>query len=231
MTSEDDVRRMLADARHRDEMPAEVAARLEAAIAAEADEGTGNHTRAPMPARWRRYAITAGLVAAAAVVVIGVGVPAMNQGQDAASSADTAGAPPDRENALSEEESSGAGATDGDRALSQLNESGSAFDLAPKSDGRLSGGLVPVVRRHQFDADVRRVLTDPVLRRQPSTEARTQRCETPDRPRSNLRVAITYRDRPSVLLAYPRKGDVRRVDVFSCATQQLVRTTTLDLTR
>ena len=88
--AEEQVRRLLADARHDEPMPADVADRLDRVLA----DLQGESRRTPAPidlaARRRRRVARNVLVAAAAVVVVGVGIRRVDLAGDAA----TAAAPP-----------------------------------------------------------------------------------------------------------------------------------------
>jgi len=78
--TEEQVRRLLADARHEEPMPAEVAERLDRVLADL--QGDARRTSAPvdLAARRRRRIARNVLVAAAAVVVVGVGISRVDLG-------------------------------------------------------------------------------------------------------------------------------------------------------
>lgn len=79
--AEDEVRRLLAAARHDEPTPADVVARIDAALAAEAPSAPPAAPVVDLDARRRRRRRT-GLLAAAVVVVAGVGVGAVGIGTD-----------------------------------------------------------------------------------------------------------------------------------------------------
>ena len=120
------VRRLLADARHDEAVPAEVAARLDAAVARLVDERRDSATAeaqhvVDLDARRRRKRWSTALAAAAAVVVVGVAAPnlagSLNAGsadEDASSAGSAAeDSSADREFSGPTEEDGGGGDSDG----------------------------------------------------------------------------------------------------------------------
>jgi hypothetical protein len=107
---EDEIRRLLADARHTEPLPDDVAARLDAVLADLGRDQAVRRTHAPvdLAAARRRRRVRGLLVAAAAIVVVGVAVDRADLGTDqlggGASSADSGS-----------DSGSGGGAADGVR--------------------------------------------------------------------------------------------------------------------
>lgn len=101
---EEQVRRLLADARHTEPLPDDVAARLDQVLAGLADEPVARPTPSvtDLDAARRRRTVRTWLVAAAAVVVAGVGLNqvdwnGMTASDDSSSSASDAGGDAERE--------------------------------------------------------------------------------------------------------------------------------------
>ncbi len=128
------VSRLLADARHTEPLPPEVAARLDRTL-----EGLAQERRTParsvapvvdLAAARRRRRLTTGLVAAAAVVALGVSLPQIDLGggsdSESASSADTSASEPEGGSAgrefASSEADSGGGADAGDATTGEAAE-------------------------------------------------------------------------------------------------------------
>ncbi|MCH1865708.1 hypothetical protein [Nocardioides sp. CFH 31398] len=146
--AEDEVRRLLAAARHDEPVPADVVARIDAALAAESPpggSGTPDVDRVvDLDARRRRRRRT-GLLAAAVVVVAGVGVGAVGIGTDGLPVGGPDGA----------EVADGAGSADG----SAGSDGGSSGPGAPDAEGQEERGPSVMGAR----APLPRVRTGPTL--------------------------------------------------------------------
>jgi hypothetical protein len=224
----DDVRRLLAQARHDEPMPADVAARMEALLTglARTEPLSRDADVVPFGSRHRRRKAAQLLVAAAAVVVGGVGVShlhlssANNSEATAASSNDQLG---DTGNAAAggrSLHSSTPGAAKSTQMLPvpQLN----AHSVKVRN-GRI------VVRPGHFSADVQ--AAQPVLA--PNTDRAAARdfgaagCVAA--PAHSTVVPASYEHAPAALVYRRPEGSTRVVDLFLCGRPTPVRSVTLAL--
>ena len=227
----DAVRRLLADARHTDVTPPEVVARLDdalAALVAERDAGTPASEEAgpvapstPVSIASRRRRVAGiGLLAAAAVVVAGLGLgQVLPRGGDDAGSADsaTAGASRDAsadDSADSEgglERSTEGSAGSGPESLrSYAPQSGEP--TLTSSDPALAGQLVrlrPQGVTFQGDASA---VTSPCLG--PAGDG-------------GRRVSVQLDGAPGVVVFRRPDGGTQRVELYTCAAPDPVRTLTV----
>src|SRR5690349_18717222 len=74
MTDDDQVRRLLAEARHDEPIPDDVAARLDEVLAGLPDDRLVDRPVVDLAARQRRKNVRTWVLAAAAVVVVGIGI-------------------------------------------------------------------------------------------------------------------------------------------------------------
>jgi hypothetical protein len=240
---EEQVRRLLADARHTQPVPDDVAARLDAVLADLRDEDPA----APVPvtvlqqpadlaaARRRRHHVRSWLVAAAAVVVIGIGV---NQVAHLDVSADSGG---------SADTSAGA-AGGGDEPQSGLAGAQEPTDGAQDYDGAFSTAPVrldpdrfgaQVTRLRNADLDLARVngtassLSSSFSADSPLPEALDDvqdaykaTCPTTGWGHGRA-VPVRYGGRPGVLVFRPVRGDTQVVDLFLCGSDHTERSITL----
>lgn len=229
---EDDVRRLLAQARHTDPVPDDVADRLDRVLADLATEPAREATVVRLADRRRRAARM--LVAAAAVVVAGVGVAQVvgqgSEGESASSDAADSGA--EAPAAQSDDDSAGG------RGLS--NES---LDEAPSelSSARLR------TRPYQVDADrfSRDVAALQPLSRASAPERSqsyqpsggdvaldrgptSQTCEPGDHGRGGY-VAVLYDGDPGWVVLRSPQGESQVADLFLCGSDVAVRSVTLPL--
>jgi hypothetical protein len=232
---EDAVRRLLADARHTEPMPADVAARMDdvlADLAQSAPVGTDTPDAGPDPApsslpihpvvsslaAQRRRRAAGMLVAAAAIVVGGVVVAQHLPAPGGSSSASTAG----------------------DRAESSGDTAGGTSSSQPvrpeASPGKLAGGRVTVrdgrvvVRPQHFTSDA--VAARRLLERTPATAPSYQLLSRSDPacviPRTHgRRVNATYEHAPAVLVFRPPESSAQVVDLYICGSGRSVRSATL----
>jgi len=221
----DAVRRLLADARHDDPIPGDVAARMDRVLAdLAAGRGTADATETAddpdhgvvtrLPAHRRRRA-AALLVAAAAIVVGGVVFAQHRPGTGSA----TAGS---ASSAESDSRFAGQDAAGGSSGPSNLSGSGSTQpQVAPRAtvrDGRL------VVRRQHFAEDARagqallradaakRIVDDPA-------------CPVPGADGQVL--AARYDRAPAALVYHPATGSTQVVDLVLCGSRRPLRSVTL----
>ncbi len=225
------VRRLLADARATDPLPEEVAARLDRVLIGLGEEGvpaspTG-HVLAPA---WRRRRATALLVAAAAVVALGVGLGQLDGGNDTA-------------------ESGADAAVNAERAPSALAEdSESSTAPTPSVQPPLVQGSAPEttgpvgrVRAGHFTADVNQ-LRRTIPEDAPDGEfVRLPRAQLPEDYIVSGRAFVcppapwgpgvllpVYFDGTPAVLAYrPVTGESQIVELLRCGTGESLRSTTL----
>lgn len=219
MTDDDLVRRLLADARHDEPMPADVADRLHGVITSlqrEDDVVPLTAARDRRSAK-RRPWLGAGLVAAAAAVVVGVGIGSLGgalSGGDGAES--TSGA------AESASDAGGSAAESGEQApgattlrTDQLQDAFAARGVHALSSADLLAG-------------VRRLVADLGALEAPTTQPGTGGfpCAPADWGPGDL-VPVLLDGAPAVLAVRPANGDERVADVLECGTGALLRSVTV----
>jgi hypothetical protein len=201
---EAEVRRLLADARHTEPLPADVADRLDRVLADLRDEPAVS-TPAPAPtdlaaARRRRRTVRNLLVAAAAVTVVGFGSTVVDDLTGSGGDADS-GSSADGSQSMAEseprDEAGGGDTADSARALIVLDPDG-------------------------FDDQVRVLLTHPNAL---MSESELHYDDAPDTfaavcPETGWgdgdRIAVRYDDRDAVLVVRPASGGSRVVDLYLC---------------
>lgn len=220
------LRRLLADARHDEPIPVDVAARLDRVLHQLASEGPDTWPGADVVdlAARRRRRVTGLLVAAAAVVVVGVGVAKVVGTRDGGADSSAAGsAAQDRSSAS-------------DESQAESDSSQPPLVGAPTSKGTL--GDVPVkpvrVGSKTFAADVLRYqhrrgvasggesISGPGI----LTLAPGFACEPADWGVGRL-LAAYYDGTPAVLAYRARTGDTQAVDLLQCGSGDLLRSTVL----
>jgi hypothetical protein len=212
------VRARLAEARHTGPIPSDVASRLDAVLAeltAARHEQDAPAPVVPLPtaAARRRRVIASGLVAAAAVVALGVALPQLVDGGGSgdAGSASSADRSTDlTETAPKDSADSDGSAGAGSAQLSEAPESGSAFD-APLA---LSSGepLRPVLRAL--------VGRGAVPMYAPSPRCRIDVGE-------GERVDATWDGLPALVVLRAARDGRRQVDVYLCSSADVVGSTSL----
>lgn len=236
---EDEVRRALADARPVEGLPAEVAARLDTALAdLVAERAAADTVPEPAPVvsleERRRRRWPGVLVAAAAVSVLAYGVGTSLggiglSGGDGAESASAGRAAMDRAGTADSEDG---GDTDGGAA--EAPEDAPTGLLTDGNGVKVQGArdyadrlIVPrTLRLHSdtFDAEVRRLLRDAAVLdgRTPSDgKARSlagflASCERPDVGRGDRLAAVRLDGRPGTLVVRTTDGGTRVAEVYSC---------------
>ncbi len=215
------VARLLADARADGPIPAEVAGRLDRVLAGMADEVIAGPDQQVAPvidiaARRRRHVRTL-LVAAAAVIVAGVGIGQV-VGPDGAD--DSAG---DRATSLE-----GGGAND------EAQRPEASANPSPEEQEAL--GEPAKITASSFAADVRRFQDRPGVRSYASGGAMMDM----DRPEMDFAcspaaygdgklVAVRYNGQPAVLAYRPAAGGTQAVELLQCGSAEVVRSTTIPL--
>lgn len=231
------VRRLLADARHTDPMPAEVAARMDAVLGDLAAEPPGAATpTSVVPLADRRRRAGRLLLAAAAVVVAGIGVGQVvggSQGGQDESAAMDSGEPesagraaPDRDGPAAADQEGGA--TESDPGAGAVIESQRTLADVPSQR----------IRPDRFVGDAQRART--VATARDTTSVRGLR----DRARDELRVppsagcqpgvwgggryvAVHYGATPGWLVIRRPLGKTQVADLFLCGEDAAERSATL----
>lgn len=221
------VRRLLADARHTEPMPADVADRLDRVLAdlgsSRREEPSETATVVPLASRRRRRLAT-GLVAAAAVVAVGIALPGLTGGFDdlAAGGGDSA-------------QDAGAGGAAESADAGQLREEGpssqesepapdpSAGTVAPAEPeaegGPETSAAPPTVRPDRFRRDAR------AARDQAGTSFDgliDLGCGAVPLEGQSVTV-VRYADREGYLVFSSTGADRQRVDLYVCPEGELER--------
>lgn len=221
---ESDVRRMLADARHTDPVPPEVAARLDRVLADLAAEPAREATVVRLADRRRRVATL--LVAAAAVVVAGVGIGQVvgDGGLESSDTATDAGEAPAAEEAAprpanSASEGSGAGALQNWRttAVTRIRPGQFAEDTA-----RLQRRAAAAQTADDTDDDTRAELYGGFAER----SARDLVCE-PGAWGRGVYAPVRYGGAAGYVVFRRARGDTQVADLFVCGSELAVRSVTL----
>ncbi len=208
------VSRLLAEARHTEPLPPEVAARLNRTLQGlAAERGAPAEPVAPVIdlAARRRRRLAAGLVAAAAVVALGVSLPSLDltggSDADSAGSADTAADAPTSTLEGQSRELASSGADSGEDSSSA--ESGEpAAPMASPAE----------VRPEQFKKDVA------AARDQASDDAVASVCgDLP--PGAERVVTVRYAEREGYLVFGATEGDRQEVALYLCPGGELARRT------
>lgn len=225
---EQQVRRLLADARHDEPVPEEVVARLDRVLADLANEPARSATVVRLADRRRRAGRM--LVAAAAVVVAGIGVGQVvgggDEGENASSGADSSvtaeDAPPE---SLTAPDAGGA-AEDFESTRTRpyrldaqkFSRDASALQ-ALGGDGFLTGEQAEPQDGAQGSGGSRAELS-----RAPQQDV----CEPGDWGRGGF-FPVVYEDSPGWMVLRPPQGETQVADLFLCGSEQAVRSVTLPL--
>lgn len=220
-----EVRRLLVDARHVDPMPESVVARLDSVLAGLADEPVRVAPVTELATRRRRA--TSLLVAAAAVIAIGVGV-----GQVVGT-----GAPSSDEMSASTRDDAGAdqdpGATAADPESAESSKDGAGDAAAPSESQAEERGprTFAELSREAYSVDVSalRELTnaaDPVDGLTSSYDAAGETCLS-DAWGAGEFVPVRYDGIPAVLVFRRAIGDTQVADLFLCGDTEPRRSVTL----
>ena len=224
---EEEVRRLLADARHDEPMPPDVVDRLDRVLDDLADEPARRAPVVDLAARRRRVASL--LVAAAAVVVVGVGLGQLvgtTSGEDAGESsmpAEAGSAADSDDGALRQDPGAGeaepeAGA--GNAASDRLMVKGKSFVVSPDE---LSRDL----RKVQLYAE-RNAALEQMDRLDDAPLAQLASCPTKGLGEGTY-VSISYGDQSAILVLRPPEGETQVADVYLCGSRDPVRSLTLRL--
>lgn len=218
---EERVRRLLAEARHDEPMPDEVASRLDNVLADLAAEPRRAATVHRLAHRRRRAATV--LVAAAAVVVAGVSVGQLVGGsnEDAATTSS--------DNGLAELDRDGPAAGDAGGA----GEAGEESAAPPEADGgtlaRKQRTDVVRVRVARFAVDVDRLrdrLRRPAAAQGLVRDDLTPGCD-PGEWGPGTYQPVRYDGSEGYVVLRPATGDIQVADLFLCGSDQVQRSVTL----
>jgi hypothetical protein len=220
---QEEVRRLLAEARHVDPMPDDVVDRLDQVLAGLATESGDNRVAAPAAsvvslASRRRHRAETALVAAAAVVAVGIGLgQVIGDGVGGGGGADSTAA-----SSAQERESS-------------ADRDGAGLDARADSEYLVVTEPLPVRPEH-FSSDVRRIrgglrslVTDQTSKSPPalsSSPSEDYACAAASSGPGAL-VPVRYGSRRGVLLFEPVRGDSQVVELFACGNAEALRSVTL----
>jgi hypothetical protein len=217
MTDDDQVRRLLADARHTEPLPEDVAARLDDTLAdLRADRPVRSAVTDLAAARRRRRARNLLIAAAAAVVVVGLGIDQLGDlqmsggGDDAASSADAGGS--------------------GDRPQAERERPRDELNGAESAPRETDGSLARVTAE-DFGAYAFRLRDhDKRFNYLTSSDATTS-LDKAECPAGNWgrgrAVRIRYDGSPAALVYRAPRGETQVVDLFLCGSEAPTRSITL----
>lgn len=219
---DEQVRRWLAEARHTDPMPSEVAERMDRVIAGLADDPSRRATVVRLADRRRRAATM--LVAAAAVVVAGVGVGQIVGGGDG-DQAETALDAQTTDEAPAAEAEAAPGPTAGGgreltedtttrRQLTRVRPRWFAEDAAALRDRVVASSQSGAERDQAYAADGRLRATRQAV------------CEPGTWGRGRYR-PVSYGGAAGYLVFRRPRGDTQVVDLFLCGSEVVVRSVTL----
>ena len=214
MSEEDRIRRLLADARHDEPIPPDVAARLDGVLADLRADRPVPATVTDLAAARRRRRVRTLLVAAAAVVVAGIGVDQFLGATQSGSSDSGAGSGAD---------SAVTGAEEAPQPLDGAGGGGVTHDGLRSLDGRLvrldSDRFAPQVTRLQAGRTAAYDAGEGDL-----DMSKAVRCH---RPGPGHAVSVTYDGAPGVLVFRPPSRDSQVVDLILCGHPGITRTITL----
>jgi hypothetical protein len=201
-----EVRRLLAEARHTEPMPDDVATRLDDVLAGLAPDAVV----VPIEAH-RRRRVAGLLVAAAAIVVGGITVaPHLSPGPGPSGTAAQDGA---------------VGNTgSGNESDPQQPEQVPAPTAEANGGVNLQKGLV-VVRPRHFSSDARQARA--LFQRNSATAHDALKVPCPNVPGPGRRVPAEYQHAPAVLVYRRAEGSAQVVDLYVCGNDRPVRSTTL----
>ncbi|QZY29148.1 hypothetical protein [Nocardioides coralli] len=218
---EAEVRRRLAEARHTEPLPPEVADRLDRVLAdLDAEPAPGAQPAGVVRLAERRRRAATLLVAAAAVVVGGVAVGQVvgGLGDDASPEAVTAG---DAESDTAQGGAQGEGGSEAPADAEELARGGEG-DVAP-------GSVVATIRPGRFGEDVARLRATPraeLAERGAPASPGEQACVPGDWGRGAYR-AVRYGESIGYVVFRRTQGDTQVADLFLCGGEDAVRSVTL----
>lgn len=220
----DDVRRLLAEARHDEPIPADVGARLDrvlAGLAQERTEAPADAQVVPLEAHRRRRA--AGLLVAAAAIVVGGVAVAEHLPDNNSAARETAAVPAAGESSGADAHGGNTGPSTSSPLVSPAPNDGAQSPSPPMTKhGRV------LVRPRHFAADAlsgRQVVTAASGSRYDSLKALSHGC-VPSLGDAVL-VPATYEKAPAALAYHAPAGSTQVVDLYICGSAKPVRSVTL----
>lgn len=239
---EDAVRRLLADARHSDPIPDDVAARLDRALAdlADLDVEAGRPAATVTPLAQRRRNASRLLVAAAAVVLVGVGVGQVLDGTSGGADSESATAGDARTyaedgaagtEAAEEEPAEAAGVPESERddlrrqGIARLRSQSFTDDVTELNAEYLASSPAPSGETGSDGqgATLPEALDAPLL---DGAGAAALTCGADAWGRGRF-VAVRYDGLPAVLVFRKASGDTQVADLFLCGSTTPERSVTL----
>lgn len=217
---QEEVRRLLAGARHDEPMPESVVARLDRVLADLAEEPVRDAPVVGLAARRRRA--TQLLVAAAAVIAVGIGVDQLVGNDESVTSAETT-SDRDEPAAAEQESADSSGAETGSEAPGQADAQ------APADGVTVRRGVVELDREAYAD-DVtalrEQAATLDMLGNLDSAYAAGVACRS-DSWGEGTFVPVRYDGAPAVLVFRKASGDTQVADLYRCGDRRPHRSVTL----
>ena len=235
-----EVRRLLADARHSEPIPTDVAARLDRVLAELATQETRLTPGPGDPhddegasvvalASRRRRRVVSVLVAAAAVVAVGVGLDQLIQSSGGGSSSSSSMPAADRSRVTEDAPGSGSGSGAQQRHHQPHSSFNAQKDAAAAPQMAVSD--VVRIRADHFSADVgraRRLARQELDSTSGTHDTRRTAAEcTPGDWGSGTFVPVRYDGHRGVLVFRRPHGDSQVADLFSCGSSDVLRSITL----
>ncbi|GAA1477425.1 hypothetical protein GCM10009623_18710 [Nocardioides aestuarii] len=222
---QEQVRRLLAEARHDGPMPDDVAARLDRVIADLADEPRRSATVVRLADRRRRAARM--LVAAAAVVAVGVGGAQFVRGLGSSSQSESATAgsaadAPTAEDAAPQDSVGGAQSEVGGEPTRPYELRSQKFSRDAAALQAISGDVDAPDESSDSGKGAASSYADGSLRRATKQAV----CTPGDWGRGGF-FAVVYDGTPGWMVLRPPAGDTQVADLFLCGSEQAVRSVTL----
>lgn len=215
-----EVRRLLARARHDEPMPESVAARLDRVLADLAEEPARDAPVVGLATRRRRA--TQLLVAAAAVIAVGIGVDQLVGNDESVTSAETTSDRDEPAAGVAEESADSSGAESG-------SESGQADAQAPADSVTVRRGVVELDRKAYAD-DVTALREQAgvldLLGSLDSAYATGVACRS-DAWGEGTFVPVRYAGAPAVLVFRKASGDTQVADLYRCGDRRPHRSVAL----
>lgn len=229
---EDQVRRLLADARHDEAMPADVAARLDNVLIGLGEEREADGVVRPLrptaddlAAAQRRRNVRSWLVAAAAVVVVGVGINQVDwSGLGGSADGDSASAGSDALEAPEAASDAGGARATARWQRAQLQLSVERFGEQVR-DFRAAPEFEPKLDRDATEED-----RNATLAQDRSTAGYSAVCDVGDIGPGRL-VPVRYDGERAWLVFRHAEGDAQVVDLFLCGADEPTRSITLSAGR
>ena len=216
MSEEDQIRRLLADAKHTEPIPPDVAGRMDGVIADLRADRPVRPIVTDLAAARRRRRVRTLLVAAAAVVVAGIGVDQI-RGIELGGQADSTSSGDSNDRGAESATRPQPAAGELDRTTQELDFS---YDLAIPIDPDRFGRQVARLRPDGDTAASALPQDGAELNDLPGQ----LRCAAPGRGRA---VEVLYDGSPGLLLYRPPRGDSQVVELYLCGGDEPTRSITL----